>query len=602
MLGENTALSATRVGAQRPAPAELRKRYVLEARLEQGRLGAVYKAADKLRGQGGRPHVAVLILPAEISRNTERLAAFQSEFGAVSALSHPNIVELYDIDADGETHFLVLEWIDGESLRTVIDGLAPESVCESDALSVVRAVGSALVYAHAKGVVHGDIRPENVIVTEHGEVLLLFASACLAKSAPFSVGPRDDVRGLAALAYELMTGAPPPPEGFYGRGSGTEPTPIEGLSRKRWKALKSALAPRDGRIASVRQLLAALEIEDTRASPTAGRKPRRGNGRSVRGQAGRGAGRRFVLGAVWLLAAIAIVAAAVWLLRSPPQASERASLSSRVTSDIDRAAEGMRSGVAAAKERVESVSGALAAFLASRSADSSVPGEEAPANVNDDERSAEIGDAAAREAPAALLVPAGDDPAATAAESRDDEQAGDSEASASEDVSGAAIEPISGANDGTTVVPDVAAPSSPSAVDRASESSARAESVAADRGGSAGVAAAAVMFTRPEYTVSESDGVAAIEVRRADTRGSLSFVWWTRDGTARAGEDYADLGRVVEQFGAGEAVRTLYVPIISDSVPEERLEHFEVHVGVLTAQGNQSGALESARVVIVDDD
>src|SRR5690606_40151410 len=61
----------------------------------------------------------------------------------------------------GDTAFLVLEWVDGESLRSVIESLHPETVCEADALGVVRAVGNALVYAHARGVVHGDIRPEN---------------------------------------------------------------------------------------------------------------------------------------------------------------------------------------------------------------------------------------------------------------------------------------------------------------------------------------------------------------------------------------------------------------------------------------------------------
>src|SRR5690606_2775232 len=127
-------------------------------------------------------------------------------------------------------------------------------------LGVVRTVGNALIYAHAKGIVHGDVRPENVIVTEHGEVLLLFTPACLARSAPFSVTPRDDVRGLAALLYELMAGTPPPAGLPYGRAKDEEPPPIDDLGRKRWKALRRALSLRDGRIATVRQLLAALDL------------------------------------------------------------------------------------------------------------------------------------------------------------------------------------------------------------------------------------------------------------------------------------------------------------------------------------------------------
>src|SRR5690606_31126817 len=216
----------------------------------------------------------------------------------VRALSHPNIVELYDLDCDGDEHFVVLEWIDGESLRSVIDTLAPETVCETDALGVVRAIGGALIYAHAKGIVHGDVRPENVIVTEHGEVVLLFTPACLVRSAPFAVTQRDDVRGLAALLYELMAGTPPPVGGLDDGTAADELRPIDELGRKRWKALRRALSLRDGRIATVRQLLASLDLEPAAVSGRRGRKGYRAVGRKA-GGIGRGV--------VWL----AVLAAAI---------------------------------------------------------------------------------------------------------------------------------------------------------------------------------------------------------------------------------------------------------------------------------------------------
>src|SRR5690606_22634991 len=85
---------------------------------------------------------------------------------------------------------------------------------------------------------------------------------------------RDDVRGLAALAYELMTGTPPPIGTLYPRSKADEIEPIDGLSRKRWKGLKSALSLRDGRISSVRRLLAALDLPEPRA-PRHGSRPDR---------------------------------------------------------------------------------------------------------------------------------------------------------------------------------------------------------------------------------------------------------------------------------------------------------------------------------------
>src|SRR5690606_30588419 len=257
MLGESTALSEKPEAGARRVPAVLCDRFVLEEKLEQGRLGTIYRARDRLRGQDGRPHVAALILPPDIARSAEQLRAFERELENVRLLSHPNIVRTFSLERDGDTAFLVLEWVDGESLRSVIQSLLPETVCEADALGVVRAVGNALVYAHARGVVHGDIRPENVLVTERGAVRVLVTSACLARTAPFTIGPRDDVRGLAALAYELMAGAPPPIGGLY-PADDDEPEPIEGLSRKRWKAMKSALSLRYGRVSYVKRLHTAI--------------------------------------------------------------------------------------------------------------------------------------------------------------------------------------------------------------------------------------------------------------------------------------------------------------------------------------------------------
>ena len=605
-------------GTGRP-PAILCDRFVLAERLEQGRFGTMYRALDRLRGQDGRADVAVLILPTEIARSPEKLAAFEHELESVRVLSHPNIVRIFSLERDGDIAFLVLEWVDGESLRSVIESLLPETVCEADALGVVRAVGNALVYAHARGLVHGDIRPENVLVTERGEVRLLFASACLATAAPFRVTPRDDVRGLAALAYELMTGEPPPIGALYPRGRTDEPDPIDGLSRKRWKALKSALSMRDGRISSVRRLLAALDLPEPRA-------PRRGSRPDRIRDARRGGLRRTALAAAAVagVAALAAIGASVWTERRDAL-PDLSGLPASVGSGAGRAADLTREGLAGAKAQLERAGSALAAFWgevgerveALGAAGDASPPAAAENSENDALPAAEllepeplngIGDGAAEHA---LDRASAAERGEAAAEADDDTAAGaapgDREAAPQAEPAGA--EPADGARAGGSSaqapVDPPARTGEPPAAERAQQaaaaearSPASAEASAADPADSA---PPRVRFSRSEYVVSEGDGVAAVEVRRDGARGELSFVWWTRDGSARSGDDYADLGRRVERFGDGETVRTLYVPITSDSIAEDT-EYFEILVGVISAEGNQNGALESARVTIVDDD
>lgn len=653
MLGDSTAVSASARGDVRRTGRILRERYVLETRLELGRFGTLYKAFDRLHGHGGRPYVAILTLPAEILRNPARLGAFRREFWAVSKLAHPNIVELFELDADADQHFVVLEWIDGESLRSIIDSLAPETVCEADALGVVRAVGNALIYAHSKGIVHGDIRPENIVVTEHGEVVVLFTSACLAKSAPFPVSTRDDVRGLAAVAYELMTGTPPPVGGLYGGGArGGEPMPIEGLGKKRWKALKSALSLRDGRMSSVRQLLAALDLE---AAPISARPSRNASRRRPDLRRRRGRPRAAVLvGAVG--AALALVGGARIVADRLPE-TLLSEWSARIHDGIDRSAVAARAGAAEVRAGIEWAAGAAASYWERRTAEREQEATESEQGAAERGQGAAEGEqeaveweqgtadpkqgAAEREQRAAERLQgadaAGDNGGAAGAESLPERAEGASasaHARGREDggprgfdagASGAStlmstgeraeMNGASGASGeaarGAALRSEAESPEplSGRAMERRAPEETRSEPASDARGELPGDAprseptgAGAVYFSAPEYSVSESGGVAVIEVRRTDSRERLSYVWWTRDDTAVSGEDYADLGRVVEQFEEGEAVRRFFIPLISDSVAEERAERFEVLLGVLSREGNQVGPLESAWVTIIDDD
>lgn len=140
--------------------------YRILARLGAGGMGEIYKAEDtRLR----RP-VAIKILSGDMSNDPERRRRFFQEAQAASALNHPNIITLYDIVPEGEVQCIVMEFIDGQTLRDVIPvgGLrAPQ------ALQYAVQIASALSAAHAANIIHRDLKPSNVMVTSSGLVKLL---------------------------------------------------------------------------------------------------------------------------------------------------------------------------------------------------------------------------------------------------------------------------------------------------------------------------------------------------------------------------------------------------------------------------------------------
>src|SRR5690606_34257741 len=115
-------------------------RYVLEERLEHGRLGVVYRAYDR---QGPGRRVALLVLPGEIAANERMLAAVRQDFARLRALDHPNIVEVLDLANDGGTWFFTLELVEGESLESVLENVRPQKLNTRDAYTVIRSVGAA---------------------------------------------------------------------------------------------------------------------------------------------------------------------------------------------------------------------------------------------------------------------------------------------------------------------------------------------------------------------------------------------------------------------------------------------------------------------------
>ena len=140
--------------------------YRIVALLGTGGMGDVYLAQDISLGR----QVALKLLPADFTRDPDRVRRFQQEARAASALNHPNIVTIYEIGQVDHRHFIAIEFIDGETLREAMRR-APMKLGE--VLDVGAQTASALSAAHAAGIVHRDIKPENIMVRRDGIVKVL---------------------------------------------------------------------------------------------------------------------------------------------------------------------------------------------------------------------------------------------------------------------------------------------------------------------------------------------------------------------------------------------------------------------------------------------
>jgi serine/threonine protein kinase len=268
----------------------LRRRYRIETMLGQGAMGTVFQAVDEDRldippaGQ----RLAIKVLHTAVTKRAELLTELRRAFQQMQRLSHPNIVRVFEFDRDGPVVFFAMELLNGALLSRVLQARKLIPLERPLALAVIRDIGAAISYAHSRGVVHGDINPQNVFITLPGELRVLDFGAWhrsnrrspatdhemtlpIATSGYAScqvlegehADARDDVFALACIAYLLLCGEHPfsKKTAIEARTARVSPRRPPNLANQQWQALRAGLRwEREDRPADMEQWLEQLNL------------------------------------------------------------------------------------------------------------------------------------------------------------------------------------------------------------------------------------------------------------------------------------------------------------------------------------------------------
>jgi len=208
-------------------------KYKLLEPLGAGGMSFVYLAENQLLGQ----RRAIKVLPKSKIADSSYLERFYREARAAAQLNHPNIVRTFDIDQQGDQHYMVMEFIDGEDLSSLVKRIGPLPI--KDAVNYLRQTAAALQHAHGAGLIHRDIKPGNLLLNKQGQVKLLdlglakftgqtsdltmVHNETMMGSADFLspeqalnshlVDLRADIYSLGGTFYYFVAGHPPFPDG-----------------------------------------------------------------------------------------------------------------------------------------------------------------------------------------------------------------------------------------------------------------------------------------------------------------------------------------------------------------------------------------------------
>lgn len=215
----------------------LRERFVLEAVLGTGGMGAVYRALDLRKQEAGdnKPYIAIKLLKGAFKHHQKAFVTLQREAKKTQELAHPNIVTVYDFDRVGDVVYLTMEELKGKPLKDIIKGQSKVVLDYKTKIRVITEIARGLAYAHSKGIVHSDLKPANIFITEKGTVKILDFGIARAANEElyqdnFDAGelgaltypyaslemirneyphPADDIYALGVIACELLGGKHP---------------------------------------------------------------------------------------------------------------------------------------------------------------------------------------------------------------------------------------------------------------------------------------------------------------------------------------------------------------------------------------------------------
>jgi hypothetical protein len=544
------AQPASSSGEQRSDQQLIADRYRTRSRIGRGRLGVIFEAVDERNAPpGSDPAVAIQMIPANFIRDNRLFDKLDKGYASLREANHPNIVHYRELRRDGDFGYVVMDLLDGLSLRGVLDEAG--TIPLGEVMAVVRGVGEALQLLHARDIAHGNVTPASVFVTSNLEVRLLDVlpvdtrDGGLANYGPFGrCTAAQDLFDLACLAYEMLTGRHP----FNGRkpaearAAGMEPERIPALSDNEWLALRRALSY-DGRrlMPSITDFLREFGVTGTERLHRSEQRPATPTPAAVID------GQRFKR----------IHISELRPVRKRPSPLRAVALSLLLAGLIGWTQFGQP------EEQLVHMIGFADARL----------------NLGIVNQTRAIPDFSAPMAVAAAAVPADVDTAATEVAPTHAEHADsiapDRIVEKSDLPPAAHTHPID-----DTVPEDIAMV--------ASDSNEPATTVPE------------VIIEETVISVAESDGAARITPALGGA-SSDPIVWWTSGHTASAEVDFISMERMMAADASSSDDAVLHIPLINDDLPEPR-ESFFVNFGLRDEQLGRIERVATVRVDILDDD